>query len=400
MKFRYQVKTKDGSSISGTMESASQESALEFLQAKGYFVTSLSPDEQPIFKRDINIGRVSFNDVLLFTQQLAILFKSGVPLTESLRTLGAQNANPVFKEKILNIAHDIEGGSSFSEALSKYDKIFSPFFISMVKTGEISGKLAQNLLTLNQHMERENNLRQKVIGATTYPLFILIVFIAVFAVMAFFVIPSFEQVLGQYSDKVPPVTQWIFAASASMRNHGWTIFGVFAAIIVFLVWYVNTKQGKENINRWSLGLPVIGDMVKKIQVASMAESLATLISAGLPISQSLEITADVVTNSVYKDIVWEVRDQVRKGNPMSAVFSGYSDYIPPLMTQMIYVGEKTGNLEDAMGKVVVYYESEVWRTVDRVIGMLEPALIIFLGLVVGFFAIAVFLPIFSAIQSM
>ncbi|HPM08593.1 MAG TPA: type II secretion system F family protein [Candidatus Pacearchaeota archaeon] len=400
MKFDYQARTQSGEIINGQLESGSRQSALEHLQEKGYYVTSLTLfEELPFWRRPISSGKIKDQDKVAFAHQLAIMFRSSIPLTEALKTIAKQTKNQAFKDAIGKVAKDVEGGAPTSQALAQYPKAFDPFFVNMVKAGEVSGKLSENLENLALHMEKEKNLKDKVRGAVIYPIFILAVFIVIFSAMAFFVIPQFEKVLEvQSGEKLPGITLVVFGMARFLRENFITFFLMLAFVVLILIQASKTKDGKMFLDKNLIKFPLVGDLIKKIQISTFAESLSTLISAGLPISQSLEITADVVSNVVYKDIVLEMRDEVRRGSPMSAVLMSYPEIIPPLLTQMVVVGERTGNLEQALTKVVNFYQEEVWRTTDNLISLIEPILIVVLGIAVMLFAVSVFFPIFSTMN--
>lgn len=401
MKFDYQARTSQGDIINGQIESASRQEAMEHLQGQGYFITSLTLLENlPFWKKPISFNRINDSDKVAFAHQLSIMFKSGIPLTEALKTIAKQTKNEAFKDSIAKVAKDVEGGAPISQALSQYPRAFDPFFVNMIKAGEASGKLSENLESLASHMEKDKALKDKVRSATVYPAFILVVFLAIFSAMAFFVIPQFEQLLtGEYGVKLPKLTIAVFAVARFLRNNMITFFALLIFIVLLIVQISKTKDGKRFFDTSLIKVFLVGDLIKKIQITTMAESLSTLISAGLPISQCLEITADVVGSDVYKDITLEMREEVRRGSPMSAVLVSYPEIIPALLTQMVVVGERTGNLEQALKKVVNFYQEEVWRTTDNLIALIEPILIVTLGIAVMIFAVSVFFPMFSVMNT-
>jgi len=359
MRFNYQARTKEGKIQVGVVEASSKEAALTLLQRRGLYITLLEEiGAQPFYARKIRIfERITKRDVAIFSRQLAIMFSSRVPLTEALETLSRQTTNPSFREKILKLAEDVEGGASLSQALSRYPKIFSPFFISMVKSGEAAGKLSESLTYLADHLERELVLRSRIRGAMVYPAFVILVFLIVGALIIFFIIPSLAQVLKQNVKELPFITKVILSFSLFFRTKGWIII-LFLIGLAFGLWrYSKTKKGKEIFDKLSLKLPIFGDLLKKVYVSRFAENLSTLISGGLPIVQALEITGEVVGNNIYKKIIFITRDEVRKGEPISSVLIRYPENIPPLVSQMILVGERTGRLEDSLMNIVEEWDS-------------------------------------------
>ncbi|PIP23801.1 MAG: hypothetical protein COX90_03340 [Candidatus Nealsonbacteria bacterium CG_4_10_14_0_2_um_filter_38_17] len=402
MKFNYQARTKDGQIQAGVVEASSREAAVALLQKHDLFVTLLENIEAaPFWAKSIKIGGISSKDIVAFSRQLAVMFKSNVPLLEALQTLAEGfSAKPNFREKIIKIAEEIEGGSSLSQALSLYPSIFSSFYINMVKSGETSGKLSGDLVYLADHLERDHNFRSKVTGAMIYPAFVLAVAVIVLILMTTMVIPKLTEVLLSTGQELPWVTKVIIFFSDFMRKWILVIIVAFVAIIVGFLRYKQTEEGKKIFDRISLKIPLLGGLSKKVYLTRLAENLSTLISGGLPIAQALEISADVVGNTVYKSILLRTRDEVRRGETISTVLKDYPDEISPLFTQMTVVGEKTGQIDQALMNVVDFYQKETERELDSLISLLEPALIIFLAFIVAFMMIAILMPIYGTVSGM
>jgi len=287
-----------------------------------------------------------------------------------------------------------------SQALSLYPSIFSSFYINMVKSGETSGKLSGDLVYLADHLERDHNFRSKVTGAMIYPAFVLAVAVIVLILMTTMVIPKLTEVLLSTGQELPWVTKVIIFFSDFMRKWILVIIVAFVAIIVGFLRYKQTEEGKKIFDRISLKIPLLGGLSKKVYLTRLAENLSTLISGGLPIAQALEISADVVGNTVYKSILLRTRDEVRRGETISTVLKDYPDEISPLFTQMTVVGEKTGQIDQALMNVVDFYQKETERELDSLISLLEPALIIFLAFIVAFMMIAILMPIYGTVSGM
>jgi type IV pilus assembly protein PilC len=400
MRFNYQARTKDGQLQTGVVEASSREAAVALLQKHDLFVTLLENVETiPFWMRSIRIGGISSKDIVAFSRQLAVMFKSNVPLLEALQTIAEGfSAKPNFREKILKIAEEIEGGSPLSQALSLYPNIFSPFYISMVKSGETSGKLSGDLVYLADHLERDHNFRSKVTGAMIYPAFVLAVAVIVLILMTTMVIPQLTEFLISAGQELPWVTKAIISFSDFMRKWILVIIVAFTVIIGGFLRYKQTEEGKKIFDRISLKIPLLGDLSKKIYLTRIAENLATLISGGLPIAQALEISADVVGNTVYKRILLRTREEVRRGETISTVMKDYPDEISPLFIQMTVVGEKTGQIDQALMNVVDFYQKETERDLDSLISLLEPALIIFLAVIVAFIMLAILMPIYQTVS--
>lgn len=397
MKLNYQARTKEGTLQTGTVDASSREAALALLEKYDLFVTSLERAEaMPVFFRQIKIfQRIPSGEIVSFSRQLAIMFSSRIPIVEIFYTLAKQTQNSLLKEKIVEIAEDVEGGVALSVALSKHPKLFNQFYVSMVKSGEVSGELSEVLNYLADHLESDKDFRSKMTGAMIYPIMVLIVVIVVILAMVFFVIPKLGEMIKEMGVQPPLLTQVVLGFSDFLRKKAISVLIALIAIIVAFFRFLKTEKGKKVYDRISLKIPIIGGFFKKVYLTRFAENLATLISGGLPITRALEITSDIVGNSVYKSIILETRDGVRRGEPMSAILEKYPEVIPPLFTQMTLVGEKAGQVSPALMHIVGFYSKDVARTLDNFVSFLEPLLIIFLGIVVAGLVAAVLMPIYQ-----
>lgn len=401
MKFNYQARTKTGEVQMGTVEAASREGALTLLQRHGLYITSLEAAEgAPIYARKINIAMVSKKDLVIFSRQLAIMFRSKVPLVESLRTLAEQSAKSNLKEKILKISERIEGGTSFSEALALYPKLFDSFYINMVKSGEASGKLSEALDYLANHLEREYNFRSKIRGAMMYPIMILAMMIGIMFLMSFYVLPQLTGMLQQTDQELPMITKVIIAGTDFIRGGGGLLFIIiFVGLAILLYKFSKTKGGKGKMDKTLLKIPMLGSLLRMIYVTRFAENLSTLISGGLPIARALEISGAVVGNTVFQKAIFKTSEDVKKGEKISNGFKKYPKLFPPMFTTMVLVGEKTGTLDTTLINVVNFYQTEVERNLDSFLRILEPLLIMFLGGGVGILIAAILLPLYQAMTS-
>jgi type II secretory pathway component PulF len=396
MQFNYQARTKNGEVQAGTVEASSREAALTLLQRHQLFVTFLEQTKkQPFYVKKIKLfEKISRKDIVTFSRQLSLMFQSKIPLLEALQTLAEQNKKPNFKEKILALAEDIEGGTPFSQALSAYPKLFSPFYVSMVKSGEASGTLSESLSYLAGHLEREYHLISKIQGAMIYPALIVVVVIGVLVMMMFFVIPNMTKILVETGQDLPLVTKIVIGLSDFLRSWGWLVFLFLGGIFISLFRYLKTVSGKKLWDRLVLHLPLVGPFLKMVYLSRFAENLSTLAGGGLPIVQALEITAEIVGNNVYQNIVAETKEEVKKGEKISRVLSRHAQYFPPILTQMVTVGEKTGALDTSLMNVVEFYRQEIDRAIDNLLSILEPVLVIFLGLIVAGLMGAVLMPLY------
>jgi type IV pilus assembly protein PilC len=397
MKFNYQARSKSGDVQTGSIEASSRESALILLQKNRLFVTFLEEEgKQPFYSRKIQLfNGIPQKEIVNFSRQLSLMFKSQIPLVESLYAMAKQAKNASLKEKITEVAQEVEGGSPLSQALAKFPKLFSAFYVSMVKSGEASGTLSESLDYLAEHLEREYHLASKIKGAMIYPAMILGVVIVVLAMMMFFVVPNIAGVLTETGQELPLLTRAVIGLSDFSRSWGW-IFGILiVGIVIFLNRYLKTKAGKKVWDKILLKVPLIGPFVKMMYVSRFSENLSTLIDGGLPIANALKITADVVGNTVYREIIEKIEEEVRKGEKISKTMAIHPDKFPPLVTQMVSVGERTGTIGKSLMNVVSFYQKEIDRAIDNLLSVLEPILVIFLGAVVALIMAAVLMPMYK-----
>ena len=397
MKFLYQARTKEGRIQSGTIEASSRKATLDILEKYGLQGTSLTAEAGSIWQKKIVLSKkISLRDITVFTRQLSVMLKSAVAPVEALRAQMIQTENPNFKEKILKIAETVESGNPLSRAFSFFPEVFDSFYISCLRSGEASGKVADSLNYLADHLEREFHLQQKIRGAMIYPIFVIVVLIGVIFLAAFFIVPNLSEVLKNFGTKLPLSTRAIISFSDFIKEGGWIlIFVILGAIFITPFLFKRSKEGKKSWDKFSLKLPILGEFYKKVSLTRFSENLSVLISAGLPITSALEITKSIIGNDVYEKIVAETGERVARGETISSVFLRYPEVIPAFVTQMISTGEKTGRLEDTLMDVVNFYKAEIDRTINNLTSILEPILLLVLGIGVGIMVISLFLPLFS-----
>ncbi len=399
MKYNYQARTKKGEVQTGIIEASSREAAIVLLRKYGLYVTILEEATAlPIYAKRLKLFEgITRQDIVLFSRQLSIMFKSKVPLVESLNVLSGQTRNLDLKERILDLSEDVEGGTSFSGALSRHPEIFSSFYISMVKAGEVSGTLSESLEYLADHLEREYHLTSKIRGALLYPALIVVVVLLVIAMMIFFVIPNLSEVLIGSGSELPTATKIVINSAAFLRKFGWVLLLVILLLIFTAFRYYRSQKGKKFFDGLFLKIPVIGPFLKTINLALFAENLSTLISGGLPIASALQTVGEIVGNSRYKEVIFEARDRVRKGETISSVLSAAPEVFPPVFVQMTLVGERTGTLDSTLMNIVNFYKKEIDRTIDNLLSLLEPLLIVILGVVVAGLMLAILLPLYQMV---
>lgn len=396
MKFNYQARTKTGEIRTGSVEASSKEAATFLLQRYGFYVTFLEEAVSRFYEKKVKLfERISGKEIVLFSRQLAIMFKSKVSMVEALKVLSVQTKNVDFQEKIVKISEDVEGGTAFSKALSQHPKIFSAFYVATIKAGEAAGSLSDSLNYLAGHLEREYHLTAKIKGALIYPALIISVALIVLGLMIFFVIPNMAEILLTSGVELPLPTKIILGTSDFMMTYGWLMLLFLGGAVVVSTRYYLTLSGRTFFDKLFLKIPLVGSLFKMMYLTRFAENLSTLVSAGLPITQALEIITDIIGNTSYKKIIAETREEVGKGESISTVLARFPELFPPIFVQMAAVGEKTGTLDTTLMNVVDFYRKEVDLMVDNLLSVLEPAMIVFLGVVVGGIMLAILMPIYQ-----
>jgi len=401
MKFNFQARTKEGKLRKGVVEASSKDAALAMLQDSGLIVTSLEEKPLPFYLREIGfLQKAGPRDLMLFVRQLAVMFRSKVPLTEALDTLSRQTKKRSFGEKISKIKEEVEAGSPLSYALSRYPSVFSTFFVAVVRAGEASGKLSESLDYLADYLERSYEFSNKIKSAMTYPAFILFFALIIIGLMLTFVLPQLATTLRAGGKELPAITVFVLGAGDFFRNN--FLILIFSLFLLFFIpfHFLKTSVGKKVFDRVILELPLIGGLVKKTYLVRVSENLSTLILSGLPITRALKITADVVGNEEYRKAILNAQAAVKRGGTISAAFSNYPDIFPPVFVQMTIVGERTGTLDSTLMNLVNFYQKEINRAVNSLLSLMEPILLICLGLGVAVFAIAVFVPIYQMMGSL
>lgn len=399
MKFYYQARTKTGEIESGQVEASSREAALNVLKAHHLFVTLLQEQKPAFYARKIKLfEKVSQKEILYFSKQLAIMFKSEISPTDALNTIAKQMKNELFREKIFNMLEKVEGGMSLSKALSLHPDIFSSFYVNMVRAGEASGSLSEVFSYLADYLEKEYDFNQKVRGALIYPIFLSLVFLAVIGVVIFFVTPKLSQLLAETGRQAPRITSFVLASAAFLRRWWFLLVSLAIALVAFIYFYRRTEEGRIFFDKWLLKAPFLKNFLKSIYLTRTSLNLSTLISGGLPIVQALEVTSHVVGNNVYQQIILEASEGVKMGEPMSSLLSRHPEEFPPLFIQMLVVGEKTGHLASSLRNVVDFYQKEVDRGLGNFMSLLEPTLIIVFGILVGVLMASVILPVYQIIM--
>ena len=398
--FSYQAKTKEAQVVQGVVDAPNQNIAVEILHGKGYIILSLEPLNKGFAAYDINqiFSRPNNKDLVIFTRQLSTLIDADMPLSEGLRTLAKQVEKVSFKKIISSVGEAVEGGSLLSAALAQYPNLFSNFYVRLVQSGEVSGKLHESLLYLADYVERSQAIYSKLRSALTYPAFIFFSLVSVAIVMVTYVLPQLLSIFKESGVTDLPITtrilMWVTDFVAAYLPF-LTIFTV--ATIFMLVYYIRTPNGRIWLDRIEVSVPGMGIIIRNLYLARIAKSLATLMKSGIPILDALRITADLVDNNVFRNIVLDAEENVRGGGSISGALIKYKE-IPPLFSSMMSIGERTGKMDFILEHISKFYKTESENSIEGISQIIEPVLILVLGVGVAVLVSSILLPIYSVVS--
>lgn len=398
MQFKYKVIEQSGQSKEGTIDAATIDIAIASLQRRGLMLSSIKPIDESGSFFDALWGRlfrhVSNKDVVVLSQQISILFEAQVSALRVFTLLASETQNPIIRTALQEIADDLQGGDAISKALSKHPNIFDPFYVNMVKSGEESGKLDQTFMSLSEYLDRVYEVMSKARNALIYPAFVICTFVVVMFLMFSVVIPKISVILKDNGGDIPVYTKIIISFSDFLAHYG--LFFVAAVIVCafFAIRYARTSKGKESVDDLKLSTPYVGNLYKKLYLARIADSMQTMLLSGVSMMKALEVTRDVVGNKRYEGVLNQAIEDVKGGSSVSAALTNKKE-IPTVMVQMIKVGEEVGGLGNILKTLSRFYNREVVTAVDTLVGLIEPAMIIALGLGVGFLLVSVLMPIYN-----
>lgn len=396
--YKYKVADREGGVKTGLVEAISEHSAMETLEEKGMMVIALAETKKANFDLNLNslpfVNRITIKDVVIFSRQFSVMVSANVVIVQALRILIEQTDNVRFKMMISEIADEVDNGSRLSDSLSKRPKVFSDFYVSVVKSGEASGKLEEVLNYLANEMEKDYDMSAKIKGAMIYPVFILSGLIVVAVIMMVYVVPKLTAIIVEAGAELPIATKILIALSAFFTNYWWLllILAVFGG--TGLRFYMKTPMGKSTFDNLLLRIPIFGKLFQKIYLVRFCRSMNTLIMGGVTITDSLKVASDVIGNSLYQKIIAETIKEVEDGNTISGVFSKY-DIIPKMVSQMIGVGEKTGKLDVILEKISDFYSREVNNLVSNLMSLMEPFIMVVMGVGVGGMVAAIIMPMYN-----
>ncbi|MGI6423499.1 MAG: type II secretion system F family protein [Candidatus Dojkabacteria bacterium] len=400
-KFKYSARDSQGKEVKGKIEAKDKEALTEILHDRGLIVVSIKEeltfDLQDL--AEINIGGVPMKDKVVFMRQMATMVSAGLPLTRALEIMEQQIENPAFRKIISEVKASVESGESLSDSFRQAENVFDDVSLNLIEAGESSGNLDTILTKLATELEESKKLSDKLRGALIYPIIILVVIVVVVLMLMFVLVPSMAEIYADFGAELPWVTRFLISMSNFAIKYWWAILLVIAIVVIGSKAYLDTPGGKRNKDKIILKMPIVGGIVTKIQLAQFTRLLGLLLSSGLAIIRALELTAQSLSNQMFRDVVMASRDDVEKGGSL-AIPIARSEYFPLIVSSMIAVGEETGELDSVLAKVAQYYKDEVDVATSSMSTILEPVFLVVMGLVIAFIAMAVYMPMFQLSEVM
>ncbi|HWA32207.1 MAG TPA: type II secretion system F family protein [Candidatus Paceibacterota bacterium] len=396
MLFKYKAVDSSGVAKEGEIDAASKDSALAGLQRRGLVVISVVDEnaKKNIFEMSL-FEKVKMKDIVIFSRQIATLFKAQVSALKAFTMLAANSENKLLGRKLTAVADDLQAGVSISGALAKHPDVFSEFYVNMVKSGEEVGNLDQTFDHLADYLDRQYALVSKAKNALIYPALVIVTFFVVMILMFVVVIPRLATIIQDSGQPPPFFTKVIIGLSGFFIHYGIFIVIALAGIGAWLWWLSSTEAGKIFIDKQRLAIPAVGNLYRKLFLSRISDNLDTMLTSGIPIVRAIDVTSKVVNSHIYQGIMKNVADDVKGGLTLSAAFEKHSEYIPGIMVQMIKVGEETGSLGSILGTLAEFYKREVNNAVDTLVGLIEPIMIVVLGIGVGILLVSVLMPIYN-----
>ncbi len=389
-------RTLAGEAQAGEIEVARADEAMEILRKKRVFVTSIKPKGGGFALPKMGGGGVSTKELAIFTRQFATMISAGLPLVQCLDILSKQASRPSFGKMISEVTREVEAGATLSDALGKHKIVFDDLFRNMVAAGEAGGVLDEILMRLATYVEKADALKRKVQSAMVYPAVVLTVAMGATAFMLVFIIPTFAKMFTDFGGELPLPTKIVLTLSSLLTHWWWLMLLAMGAGLFGLKRYYDTEAGHRNIDALTLRVPAVGDVMLKGAVARFTRTLGTLIASGVPILSGLEITARTAGNKIIAEAIMTARASIREGETVSAPLKA-AGVFPPMVVQMISVGEQTGALDEMLTKIAVFYEAEVDTAVDTLTSIIEPCMIVVMGGIVGGMVVSMYLPMFKLI---
>ena len=394
MNFKYKAITDKGEQREGEIDAQSKELAVTALQRREFIVTMIrGEDDNKMFKFGFS-EHVAMKDIVIMSRQIATLFDAQVSALKAFSLLAGNAENKALSKRLNQVADDLQAGYSISGALARHPDVFSEFYINMVRAGEESGKLNQTFIYLAEYLDRQYALTSKTRNALIYPAFVVFTFFAVMGLMLTMVIPKLSMLIEESGQAIPLYTKVVIGTSHLLVSYGWVFILAFIIIVAYMIYLSRTESGKRYLDALKIEVPIVGNLFKKLYFSRIADNLDTMISSGIPIVHAIEITGTVVGNKVYADILLGAAEAVKGGSSLSNAL-GRNPLMPSILVQMVKVGEETGSLGKILGTLAKFYKREVDDAVDTLVGLIEPIMIVMLGLGVGVLLASVLVPIYN-----
>lgn len=397
-KFKYTAKDRTGRNLKGEIQALDKKQAMDALREKNLLILKLEEQKEGAsFLSSMNTSKkisVSMDDLVVFSRQMATMTEAGITIVTSLDTLAEQASNPGFKRALGDMRDAVNTGASFSDAMEKYERVFTSFFVNMVKAGESSGMLDDVLERVSTYLEKTNTLQKKIKSALIYPSVVTAMAVIITLVMILKVIPVFKDIFSGFGAALPAPTQFLIDLSDSMRSSFWMFILGGGIIFVVARWYLGTTKGQFVVDGLKLKLPVFGPLFVKVAISKFTRTLSTLVKSGVPILSALDIVSKTSGNKVVEKAVNDVKNSVREGESIAAPMQKCGIF-PVIVTRMVAVGEKSGELEKMLSKIADFFDEQVDTAVDGLTSLIEPLIIAFLGVVIGGIVMCMFLPVFK-----
>lgn len=399
MIFNYKALDNTGKRSEGSVDAVSLDVAVGSLQKRGLIIVEIEPLEKVSWFSNLHFGSgVSNKDVVMLSRQMSTLFQAQVSPLKIFTLLSSETENLVLRKSLEEIVSDIQGGANISKALSRHPQVFSDFYVNMVKAGEETGKLDETFGYLADHLDRNYEVISKVKNALIYPAFVVIVFLAVMLLMFTVIIPKISLIILESGQDIPLYTKVVFSLSNFLLDYGLILLVALVVMVYFALRYIRTTEGTRAWSHFKLSLPYMGELYRKLYLSIITDNMNTMIVSGIPMVKALEVSSSVVGNDVYKEILDQTLIAVKGGSSLSQAFSQYPE-IPSILVQMTKVGEETGELGNIFKTMARFYQREVVNAIDTMVSLIEPAMIVLLGLGVGVLLASVLIPIYNIANS-
>lgn len=396
-KFNWEARTRTGGTQKGVIEAATVDIVEAQLKKYGFSNISIKAESKGLSFSFPKFGggkKIDEKDLVIFTRQFSTMIDSGLPLVQCLEILASQQENKAFQDILYKVKDSVESGSTFADALAKHPRAFDQLFVNLVAAGEIGGILDTILTRLAAYIEKSMKLKKQIKGAMVYPITIMSIAVVVVGVILVFVIPTFAKMFIEFGGELPAPTRFVIALSNFLVKYIFLLIGGFYGIIWLIKKYYATPAGQKNIDRMALKAPIVGPLIRKVSVAKFTRTLGTMVSSGVPIMDGLEIVAKTAGNKIVEEAIYSVRQAISEGKTMAEPLAACGVF-PPMVVQMISVGEATGAMDAMLNKIADFYDDEVDDAVGAMTAMMEPLLMVFLGTTVGGLVVAMYLPIFK-----